>query len=80
MTGDVWDDLADTPAEAAVMRARSVLMSWAQRHLDAVALGFTVNRYQELADNKIGRFTVEDLIAAVTRLGGKVVIRVERCK
>ena len=75
---DVWDDLADTPSEAAIMRVRAELLSWAQRHLDAVALGFTGNRYQELADNKITRFTVEELIEVVTRLGGKVVVSVER--
>jgi predicted XRE-type DNA-binding protein len=75
---DVWDDLADTPSEAAIMRGRAELLSWAQRHMDAAALGLTGDRYRELMDNKIARFTVEDLIDVVTRLGGKVVVSVER--
>ena len=75
---DVWDDLADTPSEAAIMRARAVLLSWAQRHQGTAEPGLTGDRYRELMDNKIARFTVEDLIDVVTRLGGKVVVSVER--
>ena len=68
---DVFDALADTPAEAADLRARAELLlslidrvrSWQLPRLAAATrLGLTPARLDDLLRRKIGRFSRDDLV------------------
>ena len=68
---DVFDALADTPAEAADLKARSDLLSalsdrvkaWELlRSAAAKRLGITPARLDDLLRGKISRFSLDDLV------------------
>ena len=67
---DVFDALADTPAEAADLKARSDLLSalsdrveaWELPRLAAGRLGITSARLDDLLRGKLGRFSRDDLV------------------
>ena len=76
----VWDSVANTVAEAEVFKARSRLLVEITRRLEAVGwtqkqaaehLGLTRPRVRELFNQRIDRFTVEDLITIGVGLGMK---------
>jgi predicted XRE-type DNA-binding protein len=69
---DVFDALADTPAEAADLKARSNLLSalsdrvkaWGlPRSAAARRLGITPARLDEALRGKLGRFSRDDLVS-----------------
>ncbi len=75
---DVFDALADTPAEAASLKARSELLSALQRRVGAwevapeaaaARLGITRPRLMDLTLGKISRFSLDDLVKMTTAAG-----------
>lgn len=81
----VFDALADTPAEAANMRARSELLSalksriraWDMSQEAAAArLGITRPRLNDLLRGKLGKFSLDSLVNLVTASGLTLEIRI----
>lgn len=81
----VFDALADTPAEAANMKARSELLSalksrirtWDMPQEAAAArLGITRPRLNDLLRGKIGKFSLDALVNLATASGLKLEIRI----
>ena len=77
----VWDALADTPAQAANLRARAELMQqiaqvvkdsgWTQA--DAAAhCGITQPRINDLLRGRVSRFSIDALVNIATSLGRTV--------
>jgi predicted XRE-type DNA-binding protein len=75
---NVWDALADTPAEAASMTMRSNLLiaidqrvrSWKLTQAEAARrLGITQPRLNDLLRGKIAKFSLDALIDLATRAG-----------
>lgn len=77
----VWDALADTPEQAANLRARSELMrqiaqvvkdsGWTQ--VDAAAhCGITQPRINDLLRGRVSRFSIDALVNIATALGRTV--------
>lgn len=74
----VWDAVADTPEEAANLRARADLMlaiedrlaefGWSQTHA-ARNLGITQPRVSDLLRGKINLFSLDALVNLAARLG-----------
>ncbi|MGB3894166.1 MAG: XRE family transcriptional regulator [Mycolicibacter sinensis] len=75
---NVWDAIADTPEEAANLRARADLILAIERRLgefgwsQAVAahnLGITQPRVSDLLRGKISKFSLDALINIAARIG-----------
>jgi predicted XRE-type DNA-binding protein len=82
---DVFDALADTPAEAANMKARATLLaalvdrvtSWGLIQEEAAArLGVTRPRLNDLLRGKLGKFSLDALVNMTTAAGLVLEIRV----
>lgn len=82
----VWDAIADTPQEAANLRARSELMmqiadivkanEWKQA--DAAAhCGVTQPRLNDLLRGRVSRFSLDALVNIATALGRRVHVELE---
>lgn len=81
----VFDALADTPAEAANMKARSELLSALKNRIrswdvpqDAAAtrLGITRPRLNDLLRGKLGKFSLDALVNLATASGLTLEIRI----
>jgi predicted XRE-type DNA-binding protein len=82
---DVFDALADTPAEAANMKARADLLSLLVTRIQswdlpqeaaAVRLGITRPRLNDLMRGKLGKFSLDALVNLATAAGLVLEIRV----
>jgi predicted XRE-type DNA-binding protein len=82
----VWDAIADSPEEAANLRARSELMrqiaalvkdsGWTQ--VDAAAhCGISQPRINDLLRGRVSRFSIDALVNIATALGRTVHIELE---
>jgi predicted XRE-type DNA-binding protein len=77
----VWDAIADTPEEAANLRARAELMhkieaivmkgGWTQTEA-AVRCGVTQPRMNDLLRGRVSRFSLDALVNMATKLGWRV--------
>jgi predicted XRE-type DNA-binding protein len=77
----VWDAVADTPAEAANLRARAELMQeianivkesgWTQAEA-AAKCGVTQPRINDLLRGRVSRFSLDALVNVATALGRRV--------
>ena len=81
----VFDALADTPAEAANMKARSDLLSalksricsWdLPQEVAAARLGITRPRLNDLLRGKLGKFSLDALVNLATASGLTLEIRI----
>ena len=82
----VWDALADTPAQAANLRARAELMQqiaalvkrrgWPQVEA-AGHCGLTHPRMEDLLRGRVSRFTLDELVSISTALGCRVRVDLE---
>jgi len=82
----VWDALADTPAEAANLRARADLMQqiaaivdengWTQAEA-AEHCGVTQPRMNDLLRGRVSRFSLDALVNIATALGRRVHLELE---
>lgn len=82
----VWDDITDSPAEAANMKVRSALMravrdrieafGWSQT-VAAANLGVTQPRVSELMTGKVSRFSLDALVAMGDKVGVHVTVSVD---
>lgn len=82
----VWDAIADTPEQAANLRARADLMrqiaaiveenGWKQAEA-AARCGVTQPRINDLLRGRVARFSLDALVNIVTALGRRVRIAVE---
>ena len=81
----VFDALADTPAEAANMKARSELLSalktrirsWDMSQESAAKrLGITRSRLNDLLRGKLGKFSLDALVNLATASGLTLEIRI----
>ena len=82
---NVWDALADTPAEAANLTARSELMtalrervkSWGLTQAEAAArLGVTQPRLNDLIRGKLDKFSLDALVNLISAAGLRLQIRI----
>jgi predicted XRE-type DNA-binding protein len=82
---DVFDALAETPAEAANMKARAELLSllvdrvesWGlPQEAAAARLGITRPRLNDLMRGKLGKFSLDALVNLATAAGLVLEIRV----
>ncbi len=82
---DVFDAVADTPAEAANMKARAELLgflvdrvkSWdLPQEAAAARLGVTRPRLNDLTRGKLGKFSLDALVNLATAAGLVLEIRV----
>jgi predicted XRE-type DNA-binding protein len=77
----VWDALADTPEQAANLRARAELMqqiakfinkhNWTQAEA-ATQCGITQPRMNDLLRGRVSRFSLDSLVNIATMLGKRV--------
>lgn len=82
----VWDAIADTPAEAANLRARAELMrqiakiieenGWKQTDA-ATHCDVTQPRINDLLRGRVSRFSLDALVNVATALGRRVHIELE---
>lgn len=82
----VWDALADTPEEAANLRARAKLMrqlsaviesgGWKQAEA-AKRCGVTQPRINDLLRGRVDRFSLDALVNIATALGRRVHVELE---
>lgn len=82
----VWDTLADTPAEAANLRARAELMQqiaaivaengWTQVEA-AKNCGVTQPRMNDLLRGRVSRFSLDALVNIATAIGRRVHVELE---
>ena len=82
----VWDAVADTPEEAANLRARAELMQqieaivmkagWTQSEA-ARRCGVTQPRMNDLLRGRVSRFSLDALVNMATALGRRVRVEVE---
>tara|TARA_R110000868_G_scaffold14689_40_gene68245 strand:+ start:3801 stop:4082 length:282 start_codon:yes stop_codon:yes gene_type:complete len=81
----VFDALADTPVEAANMKARAELLSALKRRIlawdmpqeaAAARLGITRPRLNDLLRGKLGKFSLDALVNLATQSGLTLEIRV----
>ncbi len=82
----VWDAIADTPEQAANLRARADLMrkiaeilkksQWTQTEA-AQRCGVTQPRINDLLRGRVSRFSIDALVNIATRLGHRVRVEVE---
>ncbi|MEJ5063066.1 XRE family transcriptional regulator [Erwinia sp. MYb375] len=75
----VWDALADTPKEAAQLKARSQLLMALQEKIDgmplkeaSVLLGVTVSRISEIRSGKFHLFSLDKLVILLAKAGYQV--------
>jgi predicted XRE-type DNA-binding protein len=83
----VWDALEDTPAEAENMRLRSSLLiaiseavaAWSVNQTEAARrLGVTQPRLNDLLRGRIGKFSLDALVALAARAGLAVHLEISR--
>lgn len=83
----VWDALADTPAEAETMKLRSRLMiaigeavaAWNVSQAEAAKrLGVTQPRLNDLLRGRIGKFSLDALVALAGPAGLAVHLEIEK--
>jgi predicted XRE-type DNA-binding protein len=83
----VWDALEDTPAEAENMRLRSSLMiaiseavaAWGLSQTEAARrLGVTQPRLNDLLRGRVGKFSIDALVALAARAGLAVHLEISR--
>ena len=82
----VWDALADTPEQAANLRARAELMQqiaavvkdkdWTQAEA-AKRCGVTQRRINDLLRGKVSRFSLDALVNIATAIGRRVHVELE---
>lgn len=82
----VWDALADTPEQAANLRARAELMRkiagivkknrWTQAEA-AKRCGITQPRMNDLLRGRVSRFSLDALVNIATSLGRRVRVEIE---
>ena len=82
----VWDAIADTPQEAANLRARAELMGqiaaiikaegWKQTEA-AAHCGVTQPRMNDLLRGRVSRFSLDALVTIATALGRRVRIELD---
>ena len=82
----VWDAIADTPEQAANLRARSELMQqiaaiikanmWKQADA-ALHCGVTQPRINDLLRGRVSRFSLDALVNIATALGRRVRLELE---
>lgn len=82
----VWDALADTPEQAANLRARAELMqqiagivrksSWTQTEA-ATRCGVTQPRMNDLLRGRVSRFSLDALVNIATAMGRRVHVELE---
>lgn len=82
----VWDAIADTPEEAANLRARAELMQkitaivedngWTQAEA-ANQCGVTQPRINDLLRGRVSRFSLDALVNIATALGRRVHVELE---
>ncbi|MDQ2861121.1 MAG: XRE family transcriptional regulator [Pseudomonadota bacterium] len=82
----VWDAIADTPQQAANLRARAELMrqiaaiikanAWTQAAA-ASHCGVTQPRINDLLRGRVSRFSLDALVNIATALGRRVHVRLE---
>ena len=82
----VWDAIADTPEQAANLRARSELMqkiaeiikanNWKQADA-ALHCGVTQPRINDLLRGRVSRFSLDALVNIATALGRRVYLELE---
>lgn len=82
----VWDAIADTPEQAANLRARSELMqqiakivkdnNWKQADA-ALHCGVTQPRIDDLLRGRVSRFSLDALVNIATALGRRVHLELE---
>jgi len=82
----VWDALADTPEQAANLRARAELMRkiagivkknrWTQAEA-ARRCGVTQPRINDLLRGRVSRFSLDALVNIATSLGRRVRVEIE---
>ena len=83
---NVWDAIADSPAEAANLELRFELMEeisgtikqngWTQAEA-AKRCGVTQPRINDLLRGRIARFSIDALVNIASALGRRVVVRLE---
>ncbi len=83
----VWDALADTPEQAANLRARAELMQqiaaivtkkhWTQTEA-AQQCGVTQPRMNDLLRGRVSRFSLDALVNIATAIGRRVHVELER--
>jgi predicted XRE-type DNA-binding protein len=85
----VWDAIADTPEEAALLKLRSALMMKAKSIVDEQSLtraqasklfGVTQPRMSDLMRGKIDLFSLEILVTMLARAGQTVELKVSRVR
>jgi predicted XRE-type DNA-binding protein len=84
--GSVWDALADTPEQAANLRARADLMrqiaeviqaeGWKQIEA-AEKCGVTQPRINDLLRGRVSRFSLDALVNIATAIGRRVHVELE---
>jgi predicted XRE-type DNA-binding protein len=82
----VWDALADTPEQAANLRARAELMQkiaeivsesgWTQTEA-ATRCGVTQPRMNDLLRGRVSRFSLDALVNIATAIGRRVHVELE---
>lgn len=82
----VWDAVADTPEQAANLRARAELMqqiaaivkesSWTQAEA-AARCGVTQPRMNDLLRGRVSRFSLDALVNIATAIGRRVHVELE---
>lgn len=82
----VWDAIADTPEQAANLRARAELMrkiaeivrenEWTQTEA-AARCGVTQPRMNDLLRGKVSRFSLDALFNIAAAMGRRVVVEIE---
>jgi len=82
----VWDAIADTPEQAANLRARAELMrqiaaivnerGWTQAEA-AAQCGVTQPRMNDLLRGRVSRFSIDALVNIATAIGRKVRIELQ---
>ena len=82
----VWDALADTPVQAASLRARAELMrqiaavieanDWKQSEA-AAHCGVTQPRINDLLRGRVSRFSLDALVNIATAIGRRVHVELE---
>ena len=83
---NVWNALADTPEEAANLRARSELMrkitsliisnGWKQSEA-AIRCGVTQPRINDLLRGRVSRFSLDALVNIATAMGQRIRLELE---
>ena len=83
---NVFDALADTPAEAANLKARAEILSAVARRVRswnlsqeaaAARLGVTRPRLNDLLRGKLGKFSLDALVNLATAAGLRLEIRID---